>query len=294
MTRFAAEVADPAVAAIANDLDTPVRVAVRGRRGVGRRTVTRALCAAGVAPGDGPDPADLVVYLVAEAVKPEDIAAVATLPQPVAVAWNKADLAGVTSGAAARIGMPVLPLAGLYAVAALTDVLDDTRWAALRALAAGPADARRPECLIDALGVAGIDRVLPAVRRGCSRDQVRALLRRLSGVDRVVERLDALAAVVRYRRLLAAVRRLAALAVADGRIDAFLSRDETVLARMAAAMELAQAAGLTAEPAADADAQLRRARHWHRYRCGPVDALHRACGSDIARGSLRLWFRAGA
>jgi hypothetical protein len=38
----------------------------------------------------------------------------------------------------------------------------------------------------------------------------------------------------------------------------------------------------------DAAAHLRRAVHWRRYSRGPVDALHRSCGADIARGSLRL------
>ena len=38
----------------------------------------------------------------------------------------------------------------------------------------------------------------------------------------------------------------------------------------------------------DPAAHLRRAVHWRRYARGPVNALHRSCGADIARGSLRL------
>jgi hypothetical protein len=39
-------------------------------------------------------------------------------------------------------------------------------------------------------------------------------------------------------------------------------------------------------------AHQRRAVHWRRYSRGPVSALHRNCGADIARGSPRLVGRA--
>ncbi|MCV6971136.1 hypothetical protein H7I00_16355, partial [Mycobacterium bohemicum] len=38
---------------------------------------------------------------------------------------------------------------------------------------------------------------------------------------------------------------------------------------------------------------LPRALRWQRYGRAAVSDLHRACGADIARGSLRLWSRAG-
>jgi hypothetical protein len=62
---------------------------------------------------------------------------------------------------------------------------------------------------------------------------------------------------------------------------------------MAAAVDVAEAAGLEVGPVfADRDdpaAHLPRAARWQRYSRGPVSDLHRACGADIARGSLRLW-----
>jgi hypothetical protein len=74
----------------------------------------------------------------------------------------------------------------------------------------------------------------------------------------------------------------------DKRLVEFLSTDETVLAVMAAAVDVIEAAGVAVDPGDDAAAHLRRAVHWRRYSRGPVDALHRSCGADISRGSLRL------
>jgi hypothetical protein len=51
-------------------------------------------------------------------------------------------------------------------------------------------------------------------------------------------------------------------------------------------------AGVAVDRGDDAAAHLRRAVRWRRYSRGPVDALHRSCGADIARGSLRLLGRA--
>ena len=64
---------------------------------------------------------------------------------------------------------------------------------------------------------------------------------------------------------------------------------------MAAAVDLAEAAGLEVgrvDRDHDPAAHLSRAVHWQRYTRGPVSDLHRACGADIARGSLRLWSQA--
>ncbi|BBZ49976.1 hypothetical protein H7H82_15580 [Mycobacterium heidelbergense] len=338
LARFAAGRGDPRVTAIAERAAAPLRVAVRGRPGVGRGTVARALGRAGIASGISitTDAADVVAYVTAEVVKPEDGAAIAA-GRPVVAVLNKADLAGSLSGragdgpiAAARqrcaefsalVGVPMEPMIGLLAVAALDD-LDGALWAALRALADDPggatcldgsyagflaADIPVPTesrlRLLDTLDLFGTALGIAAVRRGGTPAQVRALLRRTSGVDAVLARVCVAGAEVRYRRVLAAVAELEALAVCHdeiaGTIGGFLSRDDTVVARMAAAVDLAEAAGL--DPAGldgdGPDAHLPRAVRWQRYsreRVGPVSDLHRACGADIARGSLRLWSRARA
>ena len=343
LARFAAGDSDPRVAAIAERAAAPLRVAVRGRRGVGRSTVARALEAAGTTPGISVTSAraadrdvDLIVYVTAEVIKPEDAEAIAGAQRPVLAVLNKADLAGSLSGrtgtapmAAARarcthlaelVGVPVEPMIGLLAVAALDD-LDQTLWAALRVLAADPAEsacrgvvfddlfegsfdgflnASNPVPadvrlrLLDTLDLFGTALGVAAIRRGKTTAQVRALLRRMSCVDAVVDKLCAVGAEVRYQRVLEAVAELEALAVNQGgtgeRISAFLTRDDTVVARMAAALDVAEAAGL--EDFADRHdpaAHLPRAARWQRYSRGSVSDLHRACGADIARGSLRLW-----
>ena len=44
----------------------------------------------------------------------------------------------------------------------------------------------------------------------------------------------------------------------------------------------------------DLSAHLPRAVRWQRYSRASMSELHRTCGADIARGSLRLWSRARA
>lgn len=312
VNRFAAGVSDPRVAAVAERMAAPLRVAVAGRRGAGRRTVTRALECAGMAVSHD-RAADLVVYVVVEVAKPEDVAAVAACEQPVLVVLNKSDLTGAAPAAdvAQRLRVPVEPMAALLAVAAL-DGLSATLWAALQTLAGQPADLGSAERFVtgphplapairrqlcDTLDLLGIAQAVAAVRQGRSEAQLRVLLRRLSGVDAVARRLGTVGAAVRYQRLLDAVARLEALGVGDGRIGEFLSGDAFVLARMAAAMEVADAAGLAPggadAPAGDPVAQLRGAARWQRYSRGPAGALQQACGTDIARGLLRLWSMTG-
>lgn len=249
LSRFAAEVSDPRVTRIAEQVAAPLRVEVAGRVGVGRRTVARALDCAGfaVTPESA---ADVVCYVLAETVKPEDVAVVAALRRPLLVVLNKSDVPGgaVPAAVSARIGAPVAAMAALFAVSAADDRLD-----------------------------AG----------------VRALLHRLSGVDTVAERLAGAGAAVRYRRALDAAARLEAVAVEGGptarRIADFLSCDDTVLARMAAAADAVEAVGIRCGPAGGPADQLRRAVRWRRHRTAPLAAMHRACAGDIARGSLRLW-----
>lgn len=302
LQRFAAEVADPRWAAIADRLGAPLHVAVAGRRGVGSSTVAHALDRVGVTVTTSPD-ADLVVYVIAEVVKPEDRDAIAAAPEPVLAVLNKADLTGPS--AAALDGVTAEPLVGLLAVAALDEPLDDTMWAALQALSIQPADLDSPDSfvagehpvpaevrrrLVGALDLFGIAAATASIRRGATPAETRTLLRHLSGIDRVVEKIGA---QVYYRRVLDATADLATLAVTDPRAGEFLSREETVLARMAAAVDVVEAAGMPVDRSDDADACLRRAVSWRRYDREPVAGLHRACSADIVRGSLRLWSKVG-
>jgi hypothetical protein len=211
------------------------------------------------------------------------------------------------------------PMIGLLAVAAL-DGLDGASWATLRTLADHrdgaacldgsfdgflAADNPVPRIerlrLLGALDLFGTALGIAAVRGGRTQPQVRALLRRISGVDAVLDGIAAAGAAARYQRVLDAVAELEALAVGPARlgepISGFLCRDATVTARMAAALELADAAGLGAGAVGsdrdDPAAHLPRALRWQGYSRGSASDLHRACGADIARGSLRLWARSG-
>lgn len=97
-------------------------------------------------------------------------------------------------------------------------------------------------------------------------------------------------AAVRYQRLVEALDELARSAGAG----VLLSDDAVVLARMNAAAEVLQAAGVEVQPCPGRPEQLLgRAVRWHRYARTPVPALLRACAADIARGSMRLWSAAG-
>ncbi len=344
LARFAAGHADPRLTAIAERAAAPLRAVVRGRPGVGCRTVARSLDRAGIVSGISATTAvttacdaDIVVYVTTEVVKPEDTDAITAAGHPALAVLNKADLVGSLSGragegpvAAARgrcaefsalVGVPMEPMIGLLAVAALDD-LEDPLWAALRSLAADPGGltcldgsiagflaAANPVPtdlrlrLLDTLDLFGTALGIAAIRQGRNPAQVRALLRRMSGVDAVLDKIAAAGAEVRYRRVLEAVAELEALAVGRAglgdTISGFLSRDDTVVARMAAAVDVVEAAGLAVDPRdldrEDPAAHLPRAVRWQRYssgRLGPVSDLHRACGADIARGSLRLWSQA--
>jgi hypothetical protein len=286
LVRFAADSADGRLAAIAERAAAPLRVAVHGRRGVGCTAVARALHQVAV----DADP-EVVVYVFAEVVKPEDVRAVAAIeaaPGPVLAVLNKADVTGFAGDGpmalaraqcehfSALLGVPVQPMIGLLAVAAQEDVQDFSS---------------------DTLGPFGAAVAAAASRKGKTPAEMRALLRRVSGVDAVLERIVAVGAEVRYRRVLDAVAELEALAVSDGAVGEFLGRDDTVLARMAAAIDVAESAGLDLEldlaPCRDAAGYLSRAARWQRYSREQASVLRRACGADIARGSLRLWSRSG-
>ena len=296
LTVLATQNSDPRLARIVAGITAPVQVAVHGRRGVGRRTVAAALAAAEVrvaAEPAGTELAELAVHVVAEVVKPEDTAALhAARRRPVLVVLNKADLRGHE---VAVMPVPVEPMSALFALAALGGGLDDRLWEALGCLAVRPADLCSAEQFIDCphpvprqirerlcttIDLSGIGALLDLARRDGTLAQARARLGRLSGVDRVVARLDVMGAAVYHRRLTEAVTRLEAMAVGDKRIDEFLVRDATLAARLTAA---AAAIDPPDEPV------LARARRWHAHRSAPVGAAARACAADIARGSLRAW-----
>ncbi len=351
LARFAAGADDVRLTAIAERAAAPLRVAVRGRRGVGCSMVARALNSAGLTWGisartgatastySADLDVDLVVYVTAEVVKPEDSDAIAAARHRVLAVLNKADLVGFAGDGpialaqarcahfSALVGVPMEPMIGLLAVAALDDLVDAASWAALQVLAdlpdgSAPFQGSRSALysalfegsfddflaannpvptevrlrLLDTLDLFGVALAVAAVRQGKTPAQVRALLRRVSCVDAVLGKVAALAAEVRYQRVLEAVAELEALAAThdeiSARIGEFLSCDDTVVARMAAAVDLAKSAGLEVGPCHDAAAHLSQAVRWQRYslgRLGPVSDVHRACGADIARGSLRLW-----
>jgi hypothetical protein len=136
----------------------------------------------------------------------------------------------------------------------------------------------------------GIARAVLALSEGADHSAVVTALRQASQVDRVVERIEAAGAPVRYRRVRSAIAELRCVAMQadDEALGRFLSTDDAVLGVMAAAVDVVEAAGVHVDRGDDAAAHLRRAVHWRRYSRGPVSALHRSCGADIARGSLRL------
>ena len=310
LTRFAERTGDQRIAPLIDQIDGSLRVAVRGRDGVGRGTVAAALDGAGVLVVDGDATADVDVVVVAEAVKPEDRAMLGG--DPTIMVLNKADLAGFGAGGPIAVadrrageyqvltGAPTVPMVGLLAAATLDDVLI----AALRALTVEPADLTSTDGflsaehslsrdvrvrLLDTLDLFGIAHGVLALRQGTDAADLPAVLRRLSQIDRVLAQLAVTGAEARYRRLRSALVRLGALS-AQGRpaLAEFLSGDEAVIAVMAAAVDVVQGAGLTVDHDDAPLAHLHRALHWHRYSRGPVNQIHRHCGADICRGSLRL------
>ncbi len=313
LTRFADRTGDPRITVLIDRVDGPLKVAVRGRDGVGRGTVATALADSGVCVVDSDTDADVDLVVVAEVIKAEDMAMLGGGPSLVVL--NKADLAGFGAGGPIAVadrraaeyqaltGVPTVPMVGLLAAA----TLDDELVAALRVLSAEPADLRSidgflsaqhslPRAvrgrLLDTLDLFGIAHGVLMLRQSADADALPAVLRRLSQVDRVLGQLAATAAEVRYRRVCSALVELRSLA-AGGRpaLAEFLRGDAAVIGVMAAAVDVVQAAGLTVNPDDEPSAHLDRAMHWHRYSRGPVNSLHRRCGADICRGSLRLMRR---
>ena len=293
----------------------PLRIAVLGRDGVGRSTVEAALMASGMSVIADAEAADVHVLVVAEALKPEDRAVLAAARRPTVTVLNKADLSGLGDGGPlprahrraaewrALTGVPTVPMVALLA----TVELDDELMWALRVLVADPADLTSTDAfladphslpidvrqrMLSRLDRFGVACAVLAVGEGANDAAVSSALRRASQVDRGVEHIEAAGAAVRYRRLQAAIDELRCLAVQSEEIARFLSGETTALAVMSAAVDVVEAAGVQVDRGDDASAHLRRAVHWRRYSRGPVGALHRRCGADIARGSLVLLGRA--
>lgn len=302
MAAYATRNDDTRLTPIIGRLSRPIGVSIVGRDGVGRATVAEALARAGIQVGD-----DIRVLVVAEAFKPEDHDFCAA-DRPMLIVVNKADLLGAASQVRAdRIrqltGLPTVPMSALPATA----VLDDALIGALRVLAADPhdpgstdafcagrhrVDAATRARLLAVLDRSGVAEVTQALRRGAEPTSLPALLRELSGLDRVLAGLDAVAAEVRYLRIRSAIIDLRTVAArsADERLSDFLTCDDVIAAVMAAAAAVVRAAGLTVDTGGTTgiDAHLHRAVQWRRYGRGPVNVLHRSCGADIVRGSLRL------
>jgi hypothetical protein len=312
LKRFAEQSRNPRLVPIIRRIDAPARVAVRGRVGAGRGTVAVALTTAGVTVADDDRAADVDVVVIAEALKPEDRAMLGE-DRPSLVVLNKADLSGFGSdgplalahrrAAAYRAltGVPTVPMVALLAAADL----DAELISALHTLVRRPADLTSTDAfvrsehplsqevrrrLLETLDRFGIAHAVVALGNGVDAADLSTLLHRVSQIDRVVAHVEAAGAPMRYRRVRTAIAELQALAVQSGddQLGEFLSTDESVLAVMGAAVDVVEAAGVAVDRGDDAASHLRRAVHWRRYSRGPVDALHRSCGADICRGSLRL------
>ncbi|TPG25557.1 hypothetical protein EAH80_30315 [Mycobacterium hodleri] len=304
---------------VVNRLRRPVRVAVVGRAGVGRSSVETVLRQRGVHIAQsqaGVDPFDVCVLVIAETVKPEDLAVPRSSRRPVLIVLTKADLAGAGAGgpiAVARkrasavaelAGVPVVPVVGLLATLGQGDLEHDLV-EALRRFVTEPPNLTSVDAFVDdphpvggdvrarllaRLDRFGIAHAILALADGCDSARLGAHLAQIGNLDELVSALDAVTAPVRYRRVCEAIAELRSLAVQsnDSRLCGLLADDVTVLARMDAAVAVVEAAGLFVERGGTASAHLGRAVHWRRYGRGPVDALHRRCSADIVRGSLRL------
>lgn len=316
----AATLREPGLVRLADDLAAPVRVGVNGRFGAGRSTVRQALSAArqalsaaGVCVCEPDESSEIVVYVFVEALTREDRAALSATGQPTVAVFNKADLSGFggngpMAAAAARcraiqrtVAVPVVPLAALLGRTALDAPAGEDLFDAVAALAGGSVVPVPGDGLLAELDLFGVALAVQAVQGGASRAEVAVELRRVSGIDRVLAELVRAAAEVRYRRARAALTALnGRCAVLNGRcadpgrraMATFLSSDAVALARMESAVAVVQAAGLRVDMGGTRAGYLRAAVVWQRYARGPVSELHRACGTDIARGALRLLARA--
>ncbi len=318
LARFAQRSPVARVGPIVERLRRPTRVATRGRSGVGVRTVASALAARGMAVTPGGH-GDVVVLVIAETLKPEERASLVVDPATLIV-LNKADLtasgpgrtmAGPMSEANRRAatleadtGVPTFAMAGLLAAGA-DRPLDDELVTALRAMVdtppelssvdgftsgAHPVARELRSRLLDRFDRFGVAHAVVALARGADPAVLPQLWRGLSQVDAVVAGVRSGVAAFRYRELRRAVAELRVLAIRSGDDDlaGWLCGEASVMAAMAAAVEVVQAAGLRVDGGHAREAHMRRAVQWRRYGRGPINPLHRECAADIVRGSLWL------
>jgi hypothetical protein len=286
LMRFAETVQAPHMSQIITAVRRPVRVAVCGRSGVGRRTVERALRRRGVHVVAEPS-AELRLLVIAEVLKGEDRAVLEASELPTVTLLTKADVGG-------SIGCDaVVPMSGLLAT---VTALDGESEAALRRFAEEPPDLSSVDAFLDAahpvdravrarllerLDRFGIVTAVRAFAAGAEPADVVELLQQLSNVDAVLARLRAVAAPVRYRRVQHALGELRTMAARtdDQRVWQFLAADATLAALTVTAVDVLESAGWVVgydDPVL-----------WSRYAWGPLTALHRACAADVLRGALR-------
>ena len=145
--------------------------------------------------------------------------------------------------------------------------------------------------LLDTLDLFGIAHGVLALRQGADAAALPAVLRRLSQVDRVVGTVAAAGAEVRYRRVRSALAELRTLAARRPRraLAEFLAADEAVIAVMAAAVDVVRGGRADGRPRRRAvGASASGACTGIATAAGRSTQLHRSCGADICRGSLRL------
>jgi hypothetical protein len=329
LTQFAEAEDCPHLLPVIARLRRPLRIAVLGRAGVGRRTVEAALGRRGVAvvPGGGAaarpgdDASDARVLVIAEALKAEDLAVLRSAWRPALIALTKADLAGAGPGgpiavarrrAAAirdRTGTPTVPIVGLLAAIDGGAPLGEELVGALRSFVERPANLVSVDAfvedahpigrevrarLVERLDRFGIAHAVLALANGTDDGELPAYLQRLGNLDEVLTTLDGATAPARYRRIRAAAAELQALATRldDDRLATLMATDASVLAAMTAAVDVVEADGAVVDRRDGRVAHLDRAVCWRRYGRGPVNELHRHCSGDIVRGSLRLAGRA--
>ncbi|MGH3724867.1 MAG: hypothetical protein ACRDUS_12195 [Mycobacterium sp.] len=272
----------------------------------------------------GADPlvADVDVVVFAEALKPEDRAVLNATNAPKVLILNKSDL--TDPGAArgpwtaavgrcaryrAETGAPTLPLSAHVPLADIDDGIVE----ALKLMVENPADTSSIDAFITCtheVPVGTRKRLLHELDlypMGCAIGALRqvptlaapglaALLNDLSGIDAVVDAIRAAIAHGWYRRMrsvLAELRRIGVTGVLPVQVDAFLSGDDLVVAAMQCAVDAATAAGMPVELSDHPDDHRYRAERWQRFAAGPVTSTYAAMGTDIVRGSLRLWRIAG-
>ena len=265
---------------------------------------------------------DVLLLVVAEFVKSEDVAAVGSAAKPSLIVLTKADLAGHGPGGPTEVarrraaaiegltGIPTVPMVGLLAALDAAAGLDDELVAALRAFTETPPNLSGVDAfvddphpvsrdvrvrLLDRLDRFGIAHAVVALAGGVASRDVPQRLRRLGNADEVMAVLDGAVAQARYRRVCHALIEIRTLAVQleSSELSALLATDESVFGAMSAAVAVVEADGLVVDRGDSASAHLDRAVRWRRYGRGPVNALHRACSADIVRGSLRLLAAAG-